>query len=167
MNAKTPRNAAAPPARSPTRQPAFDVALHVPAGPPHVDDERGDEHGRRKRQNAFPERLIARALQQNAEPDADGRRHGDAPVNGGDEAAAGFSEVRQADGDDQKRFEPFTEGDDERLQHRWVPRPSAENENDLSLTIESIATYPTSQVGYHRMARRSLCELRRMNAALP
>jgi hypothetical protein len=33
-----------------------------------------------------------------------------------------FAEISEADGDDKERLEPFTKGDDKRLQHRRLPR---------------------------------------------
>ena len=45
-------------------------------------------------------------------------RERDAPVDRRNRARRARScEVREADGDDQEGFEPFTEGDDKRLQH--------------------------------------------------
>ena len=42
----------------------------------------------------------------------------DAGADRGDEvAAAGFTQVGKADRDDQKCFEPFAQGDDERLEY--------------------------------------------------
>ena len=43
-------------------------------------------------------------------------------------SAAGLAEIGEADRDDEKCFEPFAEGDDERLQHDRRP---LENETDL------------------------------------
>ena len=41
-----------------------------------------------------------------------------APVNRGDKAlSTGFSEIGEADGNNQKRFQPFPQRNDERLQH--------------------------------------------------
>ena len=80
--------------------------------------QRRDRHGGDCGQDAFPERMVGRALEEERCADADDQRQGDAPVNRRDEfAPAALPEVREADGDDQKRFEAFTQGDDERLEH--------------------------------------------------
>ena len=100
-------------------EPAFDVLLHVPAGAPHVDDQRGDEHGRDERQNALPRApdSLARAKRTPA-PMLSGNRQRRCPSERrGSGAAARSSEVGQADGDDEKRFQPFPQRHDERLQH--------------------------------------------------
>ena len=101
-----------------SRQPSLDVLFHVPARPPHVDRQRGHEHGGRNAQDTFPERLIAGARQQEPGANAQDHRHHDPPVHGGDELAPlGLLQVGETDRNDEKGLETFPESDDERLQH--------------------------------------------------
>ena len=63
-------------------------------------------------------RLVPRLGEQQAGPDAQRNRGGNAPVDGRNQlASAGLAKVGEADGHDEKRLEPFAEGNDERLQH--------------------------------------------------
>ena len=131
VNMNTPRNAAPPGLLGGSLEPALDVPLHIAAGPPHVDRQRGDEDGGDQREHTFPERLI-RGLGKE-QPGANAEQNGghDSPVHRGDESsAAGLLEVGKADGDDQEGFEPFTQGHDECLQHGPLIRG---NETDLVL----------------------------------
>ena len=62
-------------------------------------------------------------------------RERDAPVDRGNQRAApGLLEVGQADGDDQEGFEPFAEGDDERLKHGSRTGPELRLISILSLS---------------------------------
>ena len=71
-----------------------------------------------RRSCAAPNRMIARPGEQQACPDAQGDGGRDAPVDGRDQRApARLAQVREADGDNEERFEPFPESDDEGLQH--------------------------------------------------
>ena len=100
------------------RQAMLDIALDGLGVPPHVDDERGDQDRGGERQHPFPQRLVRGALEEDCGDDAQHHRGRDAPVHRRDELwAAALAEIRKADGDDEKRLEPFPEGDDEGLQH--------------------------------------------------
>src|SRR5262249_51521782 len=70
------------------------------------------------RQRAVQPLLVGRVIQQVAAEGADAERHRQAPVHGaGQLRAARLTEVRQADRDDEERFEAFPQCDDERLEH--------------------------------------------------
>src|SRR5947209_2604185 len=87
-------------------------------GPPHMDSERSNRDRRYDGQDAFPERLIGRAGEQEGGADTD--RHGEryAPPDGGNEfPAPALLQVRKADGDDEEGFKTFAQGDDKRLDH--------------------------------------------------
>ncbi len=125
-------------------QPTLDVLLHVPTRAPHVDRQRCHQHGGGNAEDAFPERLIAGAGQQQAGADAQDDRHHDAPVHGGHELAPlGLLQVGETNRDDEKGFEPFTKGDDERLQH--VPPWQTRNRPGLLSSV--VSRSPTGQVG--------------------
>jgi hypothetical protein len=97
---------------------SFDFAFNLAAGTPHVDRQREHRHGGDERERPFEPFLIGRIEQQVPAGAAHGDSDGDAPVDGlGQLAPAALSEIREADGDNQKRFESFAESDDERLQH--------------------------------------------------
>ena len=118
-----PERAPRRPGRDEAVELAFDVLLHVPPGAPHVDRQRRHEEGGDDAEDAFPERLVARLGEQQPGADAQRDRRGDAPVNRRNQRpAAGLPQVGEADGDDQKRLEPFPERDDECLEHGCNPR---------------------------------------------
>ena len=71
---KTPANAFAPVLQRRLLEMRLDLALHPPRMPPHVDDERCNQHGGDERQHAFPQRLVRRALKQHARTDAQQHR---------------------------------------------------------------------------------------------
>ena len=65
-------------------------------------------------------------------------------MNGRNELAPpGLPQVGEADGDDEKRLEPFPEGDDERLEH--VPPWQTRNRPGLLSSV--VSRSPTGQVG--------------------
>ena len=112
-------NAAVPGFTLDDLQPAFDIALHPASGTPHVDDHPGHRGGGDDGERPVEQFLIGRIEQRVAAEQAGANRSGDPPVDGGDQAGAtGLAQVGQADGDDEERFEPFPEGDDEGLKER-------------------------------------------------
>ena len=139
VKAKTPRNAPIPVLIRRGLEPPFDVPLDVPAGPPHVDDERADQSGRDQGQDALPERLIGGPGEEDARDDADDDRRDDAPVHRRDQAVpTRFSEVGEADGHDEERFQPFPQRHDERLQHDESLRRPMARESETDLVLESV-----------------------------
>jgi hypothetical protein len=97
---------------------SFDVVLDAPGGTPHVDGERRHGKGGRNGEDAFPERLIGRTLEEERGADTERDRDGNAQPHGGHELlATAFAQVGEADGDDEKGLEPFPQGDYERLEH--------------------------------------------------
>jgi hypothetical protein len=59
-------------------------------------------------------------VEQVGRANADEDRKRDAPVHRGDQIAPpALAKIRKADGDDQKRFQTFTKGDDKSLKH-WM-----------------------------------------------
>ncbi len=70
------------------------------------------------RQRSVEPFLVEGSREPDAADSADRDRDADAPIDRRRERrAAGFTEVREADRDDQEGFESFAEGDDERLEH--------------------------------------------------
>ena len=84
-------------------QPPLDLALHVLAGAPHVNGQRGDGHGGDDGQRPLQPLLVGGMIEKVAAGGADRERGDDAPVDGLDELrTAGLAKVGEADGDDEE-----------------------------------------------------------------
>ena len=140
----------------------LDLALHAPAGPPHVDGQRGHGDGRHEGQRPIQPLLVGGVVEQVPPAGADGDGGDNAPVDGlGQLGAPALAQVRQADGHDEERFEPFPERDDERLQHD----PNTPNTLELRLNLRKLQSSllpknPTGQVSNGEMQRGTRWTLR-------
>ena len=115
VNRNTPANAFAPSLQRRRFETRLDVPLQPLAVPPHVHDQRRDEHRGGQREHAFPERLVAaRAETAIAAPML---IRIDTPMPqctaGHQLLASGLPQIGQRNRDDEEGFEPFAQGDDE------------------------------------------------------
>ena len=102
--------------------------------------------GRHERKGPFEPFLVGGVVEQVAAGRADHDGGDDAPVDGRARSRApALAQVGQADGDDQEGFEPFAEGDDERLQHvGFHGETETQSQNDV---LSLLPANPTGQVG--------------------
>ena len=111
----------APSSRRSCSQVAFDVTLDTARRPPHVHRQRRDRNRSSKSQDALPERLIRRALEQQGRADADDDRRRNAPLHRRDQlVTSALAQVGQTDGDDEKGFQSFPKRDDKCLKHDGI-----------------------------------------------
>src|SRR5262245_6216335 len=129
----------------------LDVLLDALRGAPHVHGQRRDRYRRDQSQRSFPQRLIARALEQIRSHDAQKNRKRDAPAHRRDELVSStLSKVGKTDGDDEKGLETFPKSDDKCWQHDGdLPRISWKIE-ESALNRDPISKCPTSLLPHIR-----------------
>ena len=118
VNRNTPMKADVPVFSADAREVPFDVALDAPRGAPHVDGQRRHRTAATSASTPSQSAWFEARWNRYAAPMLMQHRERDAPVHGGHQLAPpALAQIREADGDDEKGFEPFAKGDDERLQH--------------------------------------------------